>query len=156
MKQEERLRARGWCPFVTWRFRESMPASVLMLADAAKFENSIGGHEKCTEQICVRNNIDTKTYEPSHECVDSDCRFVKSDLQDVMHIQPMEFGEERHLAERGTWRAYLEVYALGLKRRDIGQGRGGGSLWICELTESLKSCAKKGPSVASHHDESLN
>jgi hypothetical protein len=86
VKQEGRLRARGWCPFVTWRFRESMPASVLMLVDAAKFENSIGGHEKCTEQICDRNSIDTKTYKPSHECVDSDCRFVKPDLQDVMDI----------------------------------------------------------------------
>ena len=86
VKQEERLRARGWCPFVTWRFRESTPASVLMLVDAAKFENSLGGHEKCTEQICVRNNIDRNTYEPSHECVGSDCRFVKPNLQDVMHI----------------------------------------------------------------------
>lgn len=55
-----------------------------MLVDAAKFENSISRREKCTEQICVRNNIDTKTYEPSHECADSDCRFVKPDLQDVM------------------------------------------------------------------------
>jgi hypothetical protein len=86
VKQEGRLRTRGWCPFVTWRFRESMPASVLMLVDAAKFENSIGGHGKCTEQICVRNNINTKTYEPSHECADSDCHFVKPDLQDVMNI----------------------------------------------------------------------
>ncbi len=79
-----RLEGRGWCPFLLTYCDANLHVSVLDWLDGPGKTNASGGHADCTKSACVRNNIETETYQMQHYRDDFQCPIVKLDFNGIV------------------------------------------------------------------------
>ena len=94
-----RLQGRGWCPFLLRYCEANLHVSVLDWLDGSGKTNASGGHADCTKSACVRNNIETETYQMQHYRDDCHCSIVKPDFDGIIdaidrgHVPVFEVSE---------------------------------------------------------------
>ena len=79
-----RLQGRGWCPFLLTYCEANLHVSVLDWLDGSGKTNASGGHADCAKSACVRNNIETETYQMQHYRDDCHCSIVKPDFDGII------------------------------------------------------------------------
>lgn len=126
--REQRLRERGWCPFLLAFCRFGLHESCLDWLDGTQREppSVSGNHAACTETECVRNNIDPETYATLHTDSNCSCPFIAPDHSRVLSIIDqgmipiMKLNgkalkvEAHHPGERGDYFAISHVWVDGL------------------------------------------
>ncbi|KAK9311857.1 hypothetical protein V1524DRAFT_411325 [Lipomyces starkeyi] len=80
----ETVAQRGWCRHLisTTLLAFNSPSVreyIKSFRDRPSF--LVRNHQNCTEQACTASNVDLDTYEVDHVCENSDCEFVKPDMQ---------------------------------------------------------------------------
>ena len=80
-----RLQRREWCPFLLTYCEANLHVSVLDWLDGSGKINASGGHADCTKSACVRNNIETETYQMQHYRDDCHCSIVKPDFNAIVN-----------------------------------------------------------------------
>jgi hypothetical protein len=145
------LMRKGWCRFVVASAEIAVSPSFLRLIDAAGFTTRSDGHQRCTREYCLRNQIDKVTYTQRHKPERCRCAFRKPDFDTVVdildsgYIPVVRFKEEDESLQLGGihpdvknshYIAFSHVWADGLGScTEVG-------LPICQLRR-LRSLAKQ-------------
>ncbi|KAJ8080956.1 hypothetical protein PM082_017791 [Marasmius tenuissimus] len=75
----------GWCPFVVRIVRGSGICGASYASTRHPFvREGINGHENCSEQACILNNIDTSTYHNNHTTPCCGCTYIKPPLGSIL------------------------------------------------------------------------